>query len=368
MHIPMVDLEAEYELLRHELEPAVLATLAGSQYIQGPHVRAFEEEVAAYCGVKYAIACASGTDALLLSLRACDIQPGDEVITTPFTFVASASTISLCGARPVFVDINPRTYNLDPELIEAAITPKTRAIVAVHLYGQPAHLAPMRDLCRRYGLWLIEDAAQSFGAEYGGVKSGAYGHIGCFSFYPSKNLGACGDGGMVVTDDAALAAQVRVLASHGSPVRYRHTVLGYNSRLDEVQAAILRVKLKHVDEFNRLRRRHAQAYTARFAGSGLATPYEDGRGLHVYHQYTLQSGRRDAIGQALAAAGIASAIYYPMPLHRQELYGNQYASITLPVTEQVVQRVISLPISPMLGEEAVDRIAEVVLANHKGQT
>lgn len=362
MHIPMVDLVAEYELLRHELEPAVLGALARAQYINGPNVRAFEEEVAAYCGVKHAIACASGTDALLLSLRACGIQPGDEVITTPFTFVASASTISLCGARPVFADIDPRTYNLDPELIEAAITAKTRAIVAVHLYGQPAHLEPMRELCRRHGLWLIEDAAQSFGGEYGGRKSGAYGHIGCFSFYPSKNLGAFGDGGMVVTDDAALAAQVRVLASHGSPVRYRHTVLGYNSRLDEVQSAILRVKLRHVDEFNRLRRRHAQAYTARFAGSGLVTPYEDGRGLHVFHQYTLQSERRDAIAQALAAAGIASAVYYPIPLHRQELYGDQYATITLPVAERTVQRVISLPISPMLSEEAIDRIAGVVLA------
>lgn len=361
MNLPMVDLKAEYELLKDELEQATLAALAATQYIGGPNVRAFEQEATAYCGVKHAIACASGTDALLLSLRACGVQPGDEVITTPFTFVATASTITLCGAKPVFVDIDPQTYNLDPAQVEAAITPRTRAIVPVHLYGQPAHLEPLAALCRKHGLRLIEDAAQSFGAEYGGRKSGAYGDLGCFSFYPSKNLGACGDGGMVVTDDDELAEKVRVLASHGSRERYHHSVLGYNSRLDELQAAILRVKLKRIDEFNRQRRRAAHAYNARFEGSGLITPHEDGRGLHVFHQYTLQSGRRDAVQAALAAAGIASAIYYPIPLHRQELYADQYQGITLPVTEAAVQRVVSLPISPLLTEAQVDRVAGVVL-------
>lgn len=366
MNLPMVDLKAEYELLRDELEQATLAALAATQYIGGPNVRTFEQEAAAYCGVKHAIACASGTDALLLSLRACGIQAGDEVITTAFTFVATASTITLCGAKPVFVDIDPRTCNLDPARVEAAVTPRTRAIVPVHLYGQPTHLEPLADLCRKHRLRLIEDAAQSFGAEYGGRKSGAYGDLGCFSFYPSKNLGAFGDGGMVITDDDELAAQVRVLANHGSRERYHHSVLGYNSRLDELQAAILRVKLKRVDEFNRKRRRAAHAYNARLEGSGVVTPHEDGRGLHVFHQYTVQSDRRDAIQAALSAAGIASAIYYPIPLHRQPLYADQYAGLDLPVTEAVVKRVISLPIFPLLTEARIDRVADVVLAAHTG--
>ncbi|MCX7672102.1 MAG: DegT/DnrJ/EryC1/StrS family aminotransferase [Thiobacillaceae bacterium] len=360
MNIPMVDLKAEYALLRAELEPAVLEVLASAHYIGGPNVRAFEQEVAAYCGVKHAISCASGTDALLLALRACDIGPGDEVITTPFTFVATASTIAMCGARPVFVDIDRRTYNLDPARIEAAITPRTRAVVPVHLYGQPADLAPMAELCRRHGLKLIEDAAQSFGAEYGGRKSGAYGDVGCFSFYPSKNLGAFGDGGMVVTDDDALAERLRVLANHGSRVRYHHDLLGYNSRLDELQAAILRVKLKRIDDFNAARRRIAQAYNERLAGSAVETPYEDGKGLHVYHQYTLQSDRREAIQAALTAAGIASAIYYPVPLHRQALFADACQGLSLPVAEAAAQRVLSLPISPTLGEAQIERICAVV--------
>ncbi len=360
MNIPMVDLKAEYALLEDELKPTVLQVLAATQYIGGPNVRAFEQEVAAYCGVKHAISCASGTDALLLALRACRVGPGDEVITTPFTFVATASTIAMCGARPVFVDIDARTYNLDPGHIEAAITPRTRAVIPVHLYGQPADLAPIAEVCRRHGLWLIEDAAQSFGAEYGGRKCGAYGDIGCFSFYPSKNLGAFGDGGMVITDDDALAERLRILANHGSRQRYHHAELGYNSRLDELQAAILRVKLKHIDRFNAARRRIAQAYDQRLAGCGVVTPYADGKGLHVYHQYTLQSERRDAIQQALSEAGIASAIYYPIPLHRQALFAEQCRDVHLPVAEAVAGRVLSLPISPMLSEAQIERVCTVV--------
>ncbi len=362
MNIPMVDLKAEYALLKDELDPAVQAVLAGAQYINGPNVRAFEQEVAAYCGVKHAIACASGTDALMLALRACDIGPGDEVITTPFTFVATASAISMCGARPVFVDIDPLTYNIDPARIEAAITPRTRAVLPVHLYGQPADLAPIAELCRGYGLRLIEDAAQSFGAEYGGRKAGAYGDLGCFSFYPSKNLGAFGDGGMVITDDDALAEKTRVLANHGSRVRYHHDVLGYNSRLDELQAAILRVKLKRVDAFNSARRRIAHSYSRHLAGSGVQTPVEDGKGLHVFHQYTVQSDRRDAIQAALAAAGIASAIYYPIPLHRQALYAEACRGLRLPVAEAAAARVLSLPISPLITDAQIEQVCAVVRA------
>lgn len=358
--IPMVDLKAEYALLKDELEPAVREALAATHYIGGPNVRAFEQEVAAYCGVRHAISCASGTDALLLALRACGVGPGDEVITTPFTFVATASTIAMCGARPVFVDIDPRTYNIDPSRIEAAITPQTRAVIPVHLFGQPADLAPIAELCRRYGLKLIEDAAQSFGAEYGGRKSGAYGDIGCFSFYPSKNLGAFGDGGMVITDDDTLAERLRVLANHGSRQRYHHDVLGYNSRLDELQATILRVKLKRIDSFNAARRRIAQIYNEHLADSGVLTPYADGKGLHVYHQYTLQSERRDAIQQALTEAGIASAIYYPIPLHRQAIFAEQCRDVHLPVAEAAAQRVLSLPISPMLTDAQIERICAVV--------
>ncbi|MFN3594115.1 MAG: DegT/DnrJ/EryC1/StrS family aminotransferase [Thiobacillaceae bacterium] len=360
MNIPMVDLKAEYALLKDELAAAVLQALASTQYIGGPNVRAFEQEVAAYCGVQHAIACASGTDALLLALRACGVGPGDEVITTPFTFVATASTIAMCGARPVFVDIDPRTYNLDPALVEAAVTPRTRAVIPVHLYGQPADLAPIAEVCRRHGLRLIEDAAQSFGAEYGGRKSGAYGDVGCFSFYPSKNLGAFGDGGMVITDDADLAERLRVLANHGSRQRYHHDVLGYNSRLDELQAAILRVKLKRIDPFNAARRRIAQTYNEHLADSGVVIPYADGKGLHVYHQYTLQSERRDAIQQALTESGIASAIYYPIPLHRQRLFAEQCRDVHLPVAEAVAGRVLSLPISPMLTEAQIERVCAVV--------
>lgn len=362
MNIPMVDLKAEYALLEDELKPAVLTALASAHYIGGPNVRAFEQEVAAYCGVRHAISCASGTDALLLALRACGVGPGDEVITTPFTFVATASTISMCGARPVFVDIDPLTYNLDPSRIEAAITPRTRAVVPVHLYGQPADLDAIAALCRHYGLKLIEDAAQSFGAEYGGRKSGAYGDLGCFSFYPSKNLGAFGDGGMVITDDDTLAERVRMLANHGSRVRYHHDMLGYNSRLDEIQAAILRVKLKRVDAFNQARRRIAHAYNARLAGCGVTTPYEDGKGLHVYHQYTLQSDQRDRLQAALTESGIASAIYYPIPLHRQTLYAESCRDLSLPVAEAMSRRVLSLPISPLLTDAQLDRVCEVVRA------
>ena len=360
MNIPMLDLKAEYALLKDEIEPAVMAALAACQYIGGPNVKAFEAEAAAYAGVKHAISCASGTDALLIALRAIGLGPGDEVITTAFTFVATASTVVMCGARPVFVDIDPRTFNLDLNQVEAAITPRTRAIVPVHLFGQPVHLAPLKALCDKHGLKLIEDAAQSFGADYAGRKSGAYGDIGCTSFYPSKNLSAFGDGGLMLTDSDALAAELRVLASHGSRQRYHHHVLGYNSRLDEIQAVILRVKLKRLDQFNNRRIAIADSYNRQLEGL-VETPFADRHGRHVYHQYTILSERRDAIQQVLTDAGIACAVYYPVPLHRQEMFAATHGDVSLPVTESVARRCLSLPISPMLKDEQIKRIVGVIL-------
>lgn len=361
MNIPMLDLKAEYALLKDEIEPAVCAALAACQYIGGPNVKAFEAEAATYAGVKHAISCASGTDALLIALRAIGLTAGDEVITTPFTFVATASTVVMCGATPVFVDINPRTFNLDLAQVEAAITPRTKAIVPVHIFGQPVDLAPLKALCAKHNLKLIEDSAQSFGASYGGRMSGAYGDIGCTSFYPSKNLSAFGDGGLIITDDDQLAAELRVLASHGSRVRYHHHVLGYNSRLDELQAVILRIKLKRLDEFNNRRIAIADFYNRLLAGV-VETPYADGKGRHVYHQYTILSDQRDAIQKSLTEAGIACAVYYPVPLHQQEMFAATHGNVKLPVAERTAQRCLSLPISPMLQDAQVERIAEVVRA------
>jgi dTDP-4-amino-4,6-dideoxygalactose transaminase len=361
MNIPMVDLKGQYETLREEIEKGFREVLTTTHFILGPHGKALEEEVAAYCGVRHAIGVASGTDALHLALRAAGIKEGDEVITSPFTFIATAEAVSYCGARPVFLDVDPLTFNIDVARIEAAITPRTRAILPVHLFGQPADLAPIRDICLRHGLRLIEDCAQSFGAAYGGRQTGAWGDLGCFSFFPSKNLGCYGDGGMVVTNDDALAEAVRVLRNHGSKVRYHHSVIGYNSRLDELQAVVLRAKLRHIDSYNALRRKNAHRYTARLKGTRVVPPAEDGKGVHVYHQYTILTDARERIQEALTAAGIASAVYYPIPLHRQEVYRAAWAGVSLATAEEVAGRVLSLPMYPELTEAQIDRVCEVVL-------
>jgi UDP-N-acetyl-3-dehydro-alpha-D-glucosamine 3-aminotranferase len=358
----MVDLKAQYQALKQEIDREVSAVLASGHFVLGPNVQALEREIAAYCGVKHAISCASGTDALHLALRAAGVGSGDEVITTPFTFIATAEAICYTGARPVFVDIDPGTFNLDAALVEAAVTSRTRAVLPVHLFGQPAVLDSIGETCRRHGLRLIEDCAHSFGAEYGGRKSGAYGDIGCFSFYPSKNLGAYGDGGMLITDDDALARSVRMYRDHGRTDTYRHAVVGFNSRLDELQAAILRVKLRHLDEYNRLRRRNAGLYTERLRSARAVTPVEYGGGLHVYHQYTLRSDRRDAIRDALDQAGVASAIYYAVPLHRQDAFLDAAAGVRLPRAEDAARQVLSLPMFPELAEGQIDEVCGVVLA------
>jgi dTDP-4-amino-4,6-dideoxygalactose transaminase len=366
MNIPMVDLKGQYETLKDEIERGFREVLETTQFILGPNVRAFEEEVAAYCKVKHAIAVASGTDALHLALRAAGIGEGDEVITTPFTFIATAEAISYVGARPVFVDIDPETFNIDVNLIEAAMTKRTRAILPVHLFGQPADLAPIRDLCRRHGLKLIEDCAQSFGAEYRDRMTGAWGELGCFSFFPSKNLGCYGDGGMIVTDSDEMAEDVRVLRNHGSRQRYHHSVIGYNSRLDELQAVVLRAKLKHIETYNTLRRNNAHLYTNRLKGTQVTPPAEDGKGVHVYHQYTVLTDARESIQNALAAAGIACAVYYPIPLHRQEVYRDIYAGCSFPVSEEVAARVLSLPMYPELTAAQIARVCDVLLKACEG--
>ena len=360
MRIPMVDLVAQYRDLQSQLEPALLNTLGAAQFILGPNVQAFEKEAAAYLGVKHAITCANGTDALHLALLAADIGPGDEVITTPFTFIATAEAIAYVGAKAVFVDIDPQTLNIDVEQVKRAITPKTKALLPVHLFGQPANLKPLQELAQKHELVLVEDCAQSFGADLGGRKTGAIGDVAAFSFFPSKNLGCYGDGGMVTTQSDAMAEKLRMLRNHGSKVRYYHDIVGYNSRLDEIQAVVLRAKLPLIDGYNQQRRRVAHRYNAGLAGLNLQIPHEDGLGLHVYHQYTLLSDQRAVIQQALTEQQIASAIYYPVPLHQQKVFADIAAGQSFPVTESVAARCVSLPIYPELSDAAVDEICGVI--------
>lgn len=361
MKIPMVDLKQQYYDLQVEIDSAILSALESAKYILGPNVDALACEIAEYCNVKHAIPVASGTDALHLALLACGIGAGDEVITTPFTFIGTAEAISYTGARPVFVDIEADSFNIDVSRIEAAITPNTRAIAAVHLFGQPANLDALTELCRKHHLPLIEDCAQSFGARYHGKITGSVGDAGCFSFYPSKNLGAYGDAGMVITNDDIIAEKIRVLHNHGSDEPYKHCVIGFNSRLDELQAAILRIKLRHIEAFNNARRENAKYYSDRLANSGIVIPVENENNIHVYHQYTIRSNKRDQIRESLNKAEIASAIFYPIPLHQQPVYQNDYRGISMPVAEQTVKQVLSLPMYPELSKTQIDHVCDVIL-------
>lgn len=360
MQIPMVDLGIQYRELKTEIDQALAGVLDTTQFILGPQGRAFEGEVAEYLGVKHALGVASGTDALHLALRAAGLGPGDEIITTPFTFIATAEAIAYVGATPVFVDIDPQTFNIDVQQVEQAITPKTRAILPVHLFGQPADLLPLKALCDANDLLLIEDCAQSCGAKYADRMTGAWGALGCYSFFPSKNLGCFGDGGLIATNDDALAEEIRVLRNHGSRERYHHEIIGVNSRLDDMQAAILRVKLRHLDRFNQQRRDNAHLYSKLLGELGLETPFEDGKGTHVYHQYTILTDNRDAIHAALTAAGIASAVYYPIPLHRQKVFLESCKNISLPKSEVAAERVLSLPIYPELQRSQIEQVVAVI--------
>jgi dTDP-4-amino-4,6-dideoxygalactose transaminase len=357
--IPMVDLKTQYHALKQEIDTAVLDALESTQFILGPNVTNLEKETATYLGCSHAVGVASGTDALHLAVLAAGIKPGDEVITTPFTFIATAEAICYAGATPVFVDVDPLTFNIVPELIEQAITPRTKAIIPVHLFGQPADLATVSEICLRHKLVMIEDCAQSFGAAFGGRMTGSIGAFGCFSFFPSKNLGGYGDGGLVTCATEEGAETLRMLRNHGSKVRYHHDVIGFNSRLDDLQAAILRVKLRHIDRFNQERRRVAHRYSEGLKDL-VAVPFEDGKGVHVYHQYTVLTDRRDTIMAKLTEQQIASAVYYPIPLHRQDVFAQQCQNLSLPVAESIATRCMSLPVYPEMTNEQVDPVIEAV--------
>lgn len=365
---PLLDLKAQYAALRDEIHAAIERVVESQQFILGPEVEALEEEVAAYSHCRYGVGVSSGTDALLVGLMAIGLQSGDEVITTPYTFFATAGSIARLGARPVFVDIDPQTYNLDPAKVEAAITPRTRAIMPVHLFGQMADMDPILAVAERHGLYVIEDAAQAIGAEYKGRRAGSLGHLGCFSFFPSKNLGGFGDGGMVVTNDPDLADRVRLLRGHGARPKYYHKVVGGNFRLDALQAAVLRVKLKHLDEWTAARQRNAERYRQLFAAAGVdvGLPCDAGYGRHIYNQFVIRSKRRDALMAHLKAHGVGCEIYYPVPLHLQECFADLgYKVGDFPASEQAAQETLAIPIYPELSEaqqKTVVRTAAEALA------
>ncbi len=360
MPIPMLDLKAQYNFLRSEIESVLKEILESGHYVLGSHVKALEEEIAGYHKVKYAVSLASGTDALHLSLRALGIKKGDEVITTPFTFIASAEAIAYVGAIPVFVDIDKQTLNIDSSKIIEKITPKTRAIIPVHLFGYPSDMEEIMDIAGKYDLKIIEDCAQSFGAKYRNIATGSIGSTGCFSFYPSKNLGAFGDGGMMITNDSETYERVRLLGNHGTVSPYNHSFIGYNSRLDEIQAAIIRIKLKYIDMHNQKRQELAQIYNSILSGSVQCPPETSDRS-HVYHQYTIMSSQRALIQKVLKENSISSVIYYPLPLHLQDAFKYLgYKGNDMPQGESAAKEVLSLPIYPELEPEKVRFIAETV--------
>ena len=356
--IPFGDLRLQYRAIKVELDRAIQSVLEDGWFILGKNVSAFEREFADYCRAAFAVGVANGTDALQLALMACDVEPEDEVITTPLSATFTALAISATGAIPKFVDIDPETYNLDPQRLEKAIGPRTKAIIPVHLYGQPADMEPILTIAQQHGLLVIEDAAQAHGAEYRGRKVGTLADVACFSFYPSKNLGAFGDGGMVVTDKEAIAERVRMLRNGGQRGRYEHLLLGRNSRLDELQAAILRVKLAHLDEWNARRRHLAALYTALLGDSEVDPPLELPDVKHVYHLYVIRSTHRDKLQQHLAQQDIGTAVHYPTPIHLQDAYHwLELGRGSFPEAEHAAEQVLSLPIYPELTDTKVRQVA-----------
>ncbi|GBF81657.1 DegT/DnrJ/EryC1/StrS family aminotransferase [Aphanothece sacrum] len=367
MNIPPVDLVRQYKLISEEIDTAVLDVIKSGRYIGGAAVDNFESQFAQYVGTTECIGCNSGTDALYLALRSLNIGPEDEVITSPFTFIATAETISLVGATPIFADIDRNTFNIELNCLEKAITPKTKAIIPVHLFGQPVNMTGLMEIAQKYNLYVIEDCAQATGAKWGDKQVGNIGHIGCFSFFPTKNLGTCGDGGAVTTNDPAIAATIRTIKEHGSQVRYYHDMVGINSRLDSIQGAILQVKLRYLDRWNAQRREVVKRYHELLnAISGIQLPQEISGGYHVWNQYSILIEQkeitdklyRDQIREKLQEQGIISMIYYPIPLHLQKVYqGLGYQEGAFPVTEKASREVLSLPMFPDITFEEQQRVA-----------
>ena len=361
MRIPLLDLQAQYLTIKEDINQAIQNVLDSSVYILGPEMKTLEKEIAAFCGTKDAVAVANGTDALVLTLKALGIGPGDEVITTPFTFFASAETIAQVGATPVFVDIDPVTLNMDLTQLEGKITSKTKAIIPVHIFGQMVDVEKIMEIAARHDLKVIEDAAQAIGAEYGGKKAGSIGHASTFSFFPTKNLGAYGDAGMIVTNDEDLASQLRMLRFHGSKTKYYHDEIGYNSRLDELQAAILRVKLRYLDVWNESRREKAKVYDQLLAESAVQIPGRDPQALPIYHLYVLRTEKRRALMERLKDGGVANAIYYPVPLHLQKAFRTLgYKVGDFPVAEKACEQALAIPCYPELSFEQQQEIAAII--------
>ena len=370
MQIPLVDLHAQYLSLKSDILAAIEDVLEGMQLFLGPQTRLFEEEFAAYCHTSYSIGVSTGTEALVAALRACHIGPGDEVITAANSFIATIEAIALVGARPILVDVDPNTYTLDWRQLEQVVTERTRGIIPVHLYGHPVEMRPLLTFARAHGLRVIEDASQAHGTLYEGQPVGSLGDIGCFSLYYSKNLGAYGEAGICTTNDPDLAETMRMWRDHGSNQRYHHTFLGTNSRIDEIQSAILRIKLRHLDQWNQARRVHAQTYNEHLQGLVAKVPLTRPWATHTYYVYVVEVNERDAFRQALEAAGIASGVHYPLPLHLQPAcaeYGYQRGAF--PVTERAAERIVSLPMYPELNAEQLAQVIAAVqgaLATNEG--
>ena len=361
MQVPMLDLRAQYASIKEEILPAMAAVCDSQQLCLGPAVELFERQIAQYCGCRHAIGVSSGSDALLAALMATGVGSGDEVITTPFTFFATAGAVARLCARPVFADVDPETFNIDPAQIASKVTRKTKAIIPVHLFGQVAEMKPVLTLAKKHGLHVIEDAAQSIGATQDGVRCGTIGQIGCFSFYPTKNLGGFGDGGLITTDDEALAARLRVIRDHGQNPRYHYHLIGGNFRLDGLQGAVLSVKLRYLDQWNRRRQDNAGLYDRLLAGSPVKTPRVERNNVSVYHQYTILAPQRDGLQRYLADHGVGSAIFYPKPLHLQPCFAYLgYKAGDFPVTERACQEVLSLPIHPELTDQQIEYVADTI--------
>lgn len=359
--VHLVNLKEQYSSIKAEVQEVMTRVVESTQFILGHEVQALEAEFAGYCGVRHGVGVASGTDALYLALLAVGVGPGHEVITAPNTFIATAAAVSHTGARVRFVDIEPDTYNMDPDLLERAITPRTRAILPVHLYGHPADMDPILRLAEKHGLQVIEDAAQSHGARYCGRRAGSLGHAACFSFYPGKNLGAYGDGGMVVTNDDRIAGKLRLLRDHGREDKYHHIIEGYNSRLDALQAAVLRVKLRRLDQWNALRRERAACYSNLLCDMGLGLPAVVGDVEHVFHLYVLRTSLRQQLQAELSRAGIETGIHYPVPLHLQPAYAKLgYRQGDFPRAEAIAKEILSLPLYPELSDTDLERVVEEI--------